>query len=116
MLQRIAVALADGSVGWLCVPALNPSEELIATRRAYRKGTLILETEFETAGGCVRLVDYMPPRQRGADLLRVVQGVRGRVKMKMRLIVRFKPEQMRDVALYFESLPSTQAASADSPP
>lgn len=36
--------------------------------------------------------------------------------MKMRLIVRFKPEQMRDVALYFESLPSTQATSADSPP
>jgi len=49
----------------------------------------VLETEFETAGGCVRLIDCMPVRARDADVVRVVQGVRGRVRMKMRLVVRF---------------------------
>ena len=107
--QTVALVGRNGSIDWLCLPRFDsgacfaallgseehgcwkiaPSEELIATRRAYRKGTLILETEFETAGGCVRLTDCMPPRRRDADVVRLVQGVRGRVRMKMLLIVRF---------------------------
>ncbi len=107
--QTVALVGRNGSIDWLCLPRfdsgacfaallgteehgcwqLAPAEEVTATRRAYRAGTLILETEFETASGCVRLIDCMPPRRRDADLVRVVQGVRGRVKMKMRLIVRF---------------------------
>jgi GH15 family glucan-1,4-alpha-glucosidase len=99
----------NGSMDWLCLPRfdsgacfaallgteehgcwrISPAEEVTATRRCYRDGTLILETEFETAGGCVRLVDCMPPRERNPDVVRVVQGVRGRVKMQMRLTIRF---------------------------
>ncbi len=107
--QTVALVGRNGSIDWLCLPRFDsgacfaallggeehgcwqiaPAEELIGTRRAYREGTLVLETEFETARACVRLIDCMPPRQRDADLVRVVQGVRGRVSMKMRLIVRF---------------------------
>ena len=107
--QTVALVGRNGSIDWLCVPRFDsaacfaallggeehgcwqiaPAEDLVSTRRAYRKKTLVLETEFETANGCVRLTDCMPPRQRDADLVRVVRGVRGRVKMKMRLIVRF---------------------------
>ncbi|MEO6788913.1 MAG: glycoside hydrolase family 15 protein, partial [Chthoniobacteraceae bacterium] len=107
--HTVALVGRNGSIDWLCLPRFDsaacfaallgdgengcwkiaPDEEITATRRSYRKGTLILETEFETAGGCVRLIDCMPVRARDADVVRVVQGVRGRVKMKMRLIVRF---------------------------
>ncbi|RYD73208.1 MAG: glycoside hydrolase family 15 protein, partial [Verrucomicrobiaceae bacterium] len=68
---------------------ISPSEEIVATRRRYRPGTLILETEFETANGCVRLIDCMPPRDVEPNIVRVVQGVRGRVKMEMFLTIRF---------------------------
>ena len=107
--QTVALVGRNGSIDWLCLPRFDsaacfasllgdeehgfwkiaPDEEVTATRRSYRQGTLVLETEFETAGGCVRLIDCMPVRARDADVVRVVQGVRGRVRMKMRLVVRF---------------------------
>jgi len=107
--QTVALVGRNGSIDWLCLPRIDsaacfaallgneehgfwkiaPDEEVTATRRIYRKGTLVLETEFETAGGCVRLIDCMPVRARDADIVRVVQGVRGRVRMKMQLVVRF---------------------------
>ena len=107
--QTVALVGRDGSIDWLCLPRfdsgasfgallgndehgcwqLAPMGEILSTRRAYRPGTLILETKFETAEGCVKIVDCMPIRQSDADLIRVVQGVRGTVRMKMRLIIRF---------------------------
>ena len=67
----------------------KPTEEITATRRRYIDGTLILETEIETPKGVVRLIDFMPPRGENPDIVRIIEGVRGDVEMKMELIVRF---------------------------
>ena len=55
----------------------------------YRDGTLVLETEWDTPEGTVRLVDCMPVRDQDVDVVRVVEGVRGAVPMTMELVVRF---------------------------
>ena len=67
----------------------KPQGEVVATRRRYRGDTLILETELETAEGVVRLIDFMPPRGKAPDIIRIVEGVRGTVRMHMELIIRF---------------------------
>jgi GH15 family glucan-1,4-alpha-glucosidase len=107
--QTAALVGFDGSVDWLCLPrfdsgacfaALLGSEENgrwriapegaeRATRRCYQDGTLILQTEWETPTGVVRVVDFMPPRGRHPDVVRIVEGVSGRVDMRMELVVRF---------------------------
>jgi GH15 family glucan-1,4-alpha-glucosidase len=99
----------DGSIDWLCVPRFDsgacfaaligtpdhgrwlvaPREPVRATRRRYRGPTLVLETEFDTEDGTVRLVDCMPRRSDGPDIVRLVEGVRGRVAMRMELVIRF---------------------------
>lgn len=107
--QTAALVGRDGSIDWLCLPRfdsdacfaallgtpehgrwlLAPAGELRATRRHYRDGTLVLETDFETDGGAVTVIDCMPPRTREPDLIRLVVGKRGRVPMRMELSVRF---------------------------
>jgi GH15 family glucan-1,4-alpha-glucosidase len=57
--------------------------------RRYRDATLILETELETEDGVVRLVDFMPIRGHAPDLIRIVEGVRGRVPIEIELVVRY---------------------------
>jgi GH15 family glucan-1,4-alpha-glucosidase len=110
-LQTSALVGRNGSVDWLCLPRFDsaacfaallgeeghgrwliaPAGEVSGSSRRYREGTLILETDFETAEGAVRLVDFMPLRDGGApQLMRVVQGLRGRVPMRMQLILRFE--------------------------
>jgi GH15 family glucan-1,4-alpha-glucosidase len=99
----------DGSVDWLCLPRFDspgcfaallgdsshghwqiaPDGCGAATRRRYAGDTLILETEWDTDGGTVRLIDFMPPRGEAADLVRIVEGVTGRVRMRSELILRF---------------------------
>src|SRR5687767_9748952 len=108
-LQTAALVGSDGSIDWLCLPRFDsgacfaallgderhgrwriaPAGEVRAVRRRYRPGTLVLETELDTDEGTVRIVDCMPPRDRAADLVRLVQGVSGRVAMRMELVVRF---------------------------
>src|SRR5262249_47507213 len=66
-----------------------PQEKVEATRRCYRGETLILETEIETKSGAVRLIDFMPPRGENPDIIRIVEGLRGKVWMAMELIIRF---------------------------
>jgi GH15 family glucan-1,4-alpha-glucosidase len=99
----------NGSIDWLCVPRfdsgacfaallgderngrwlLRPSGDVRQVRRRYRPGTLVLETDFETESGAVRLVECMPPGKNGTHLVRAVEGLRGAVQMEMELVVRF---------------------------
>jgi GH15 family glucan-1,4-alpha-glucosidase len=85
---------AHVSQHWLGEPAhgrwlIAPAAEVRSTRRQYRDGTLILETEFETSEGAVRIIDCMPLSDERWDVLRIVEGLRGRVAMRMELIIRF---------------------------
>lgn len=99
----------DGSIDWLCFPRFDsgacfaallgepghgrwliaPAAEVRSIRRKYRDGTLILETEFETNEGAVRIIDCMPLSDERWDVLRIVEGLSGRVAMRMELIIRF---------------------------
>jgi GH15 family glucan-1,4-alpha-glucosidase len=108
-MQSAALVGRNGSVDWLCLPRfdsascfsallgderhgrwlLAPAGEVRATRRRYRPGTLVLETEFEAAEGVARVIDFMPRRAENAPrLMRIVEGVRGRVPMQMELSLR----------------------------
>jgi len=98
----------DGSIDWLCWPRFDsaacfaallgevengrwliaPTDSPLATRRRYRPGTLILETEFQTESGRAMIVDFMIPGD-GAHLVRIVKGLSGRVAFRTELVVRF---------------------------
>jgi GH15 family glucan-1,4-alpha-glucosidase len=100
----------DGSVDWLCFPRfdsgacfaallgdehhgrwlLAPAGGVRRVSRRYRPGSLVLETDFETEDGTVRIIDCMPPRQKHPNLVRIVEGLAGRVPMRMQLVVRFE--------------------------
>ncbi len=68
---------------------LCPAGEIRSVRRRYRPDTLVLETEFETADGVVRLTDCMPRRGKHPDVVRLAEGVQGRVGMRLHLAARF---------------------------
>ncbi|GGQ68971.1 glycoside hydrolase family 15 protein [Couchioplanes azureus] len=107
--QTAALVGRNGSIDWLCVPRFDsgaifaallgteenghwtiaPAADVTAVRRRYRRDTMVLETEFETADGVVRLIDFMPPRDEAPDVVRIVEGVRGHVPMTMKLRLRF---------------------------
>ncbi|MFB9237822.1 glycoside hydrolase family 15 protein [Plantactinospora siamensis] len=108
-LHTAALVGRDGSVDWLCLPRFDspacfaalldddeaghwriaPATGGPAARRRYRDGTMILETDWETPDGSVRIVDFMPPRGEAADVVRVVEGRSGAVPMRMSLRLRF---------------------------
>jgi GH15 family glucan-1,4-alpha-glucosidase len=108
-LESAALVGRNGSVDWLCLPRFDsascftellgderhgrwrvaPTGEVRSTARRYRPGTLILETDFETDEGEVRVIDFMPRRaQNQPRLMRIVQGLRGRVPMRMDMSIR----------------------------
>jgi GH15 family glucan-1,4-alpha-glucosidase len=99
----------DGSMDWLCLPrfdsaacfaallggpehgrwSIAPAAGGVARARRYRPGSLVLESDFETPEGAVRIIDAMPVRARAPDVVRVVEGLRGRVPVRMELVIRF---------------------------
>ena len=107
--QTAALVGRDGSVDWLCLPRFDspacfaallgtpehgqwllcPATDVRRTSRRYREGTLVLETDYETDEGAVTVIDCMPVRTREPQLVRMVVGRRGRVPMRMNLVIRF---------------------------
>jgi len=110
-----ALVGVNGSIDWLCLPRFDAPacfasllgtadhgfwdvasrDAVVARRRRYRGPTLVLETEFEASRGTARVVDCMPPRGSHPRVVRVVEGVRGEVPMRMRFVPRFDYGRVR---------------------
>ncbi|MEV8546284.1 glycoside hydrolase family 15 protein [Streptomyces sp. NPDC051572] len=113
-MQTAALVCRDGTVDWLCLPRfdshaifagllgteehgfwrLGPAHAAdapppMAARRGYRGDSLILESEWDTPRGTVRVTDFMPPRDGAPQLIRIVEGISGRVPMRSALRMRF---------------------------
>ncbi len=108
-LQTAALVSITGSIDWLCWPDFSsgacfasllgtvengfwriaPQAKVQETRRRYRGDSMILETNFVTADGEVQLIDFMPLRGKHSDVIRMVRGIRGKVKMRLDLALRF---------------------------
>ncbi|MFH9422390.1 glycoside hydrolase family 15 protein [Streptomyces sp. NPDC017529] len=114
-MQTAGLVCRDGTVDWLCLPRfdspavfagllgteengfwrLGPAHSpeggpVPADRRRYRGDSLVLESEWDTPRGTVRVIDFMPPREDATpQLIRIVEGVSGRVPMRSALRMRF---------------------------
>jgi GH15 family glucan-1,4-alpha-glucosidase len=107
--ETAALVSREGSIDWLCLPTFSsaacfaallgtadhgywkiaPLEKIRSIDRRYAGATMVVETTFETSSGVVTLTDFMPPGGRDSTLVRIVKGVRGRVKMRSDLALRF---------------------------
>jgi len=108
-LQTAALVGRNGSIDWLCFPRfdsgacfaallgteengrwlLAPDCEVERVERRYRDNSLVHELDFHTEDGSARVIDFMPPRGVDPDVVRIVEGLEGTVRMRMQLVIRF---------------------------
>ena len=108
-LQTAALVNREGSIDWCCFPRFDsgacfaallgtsdhgrwvvaPASPITRCSRSYRRETLVLESTYETDEGVVRSIDFMPPRGRTPDIVRIVEGIEGSVPMRSELVIRF---------------------------
>lgn len=98
-----------GSIDWLCLPRFDspaafaalvgdegngywriaPSETPLRVTRAYRPGTLVLDTTFVCTSGTVTLTDFMVLGSAQSRLIRLASCSAGSVAMHLEYVVRF---------------------------